>query len=208
MTASILVRDPGRTTRGEGKGHEKIIDISIIDIYTIFVTAARLTVSQEIKQSRPFASRAHEGAVGLLLTADLLRRRLAAVVEPHGITPQQYNVLRILRGAGPDGLPTLEVAERMVEKAPGITRLVDRLEAAGLVERRRVATDRRQVRCVIGNRGLELLAALDAPIRAADESIGVLLPADVDRLVELLDTLRERWRALDAPPGPDGPKGR
>lgn len=163
------------------------------------MTTERLTVGQEIKQTRPFGSREQEGALGLLLTADLLRRRLSAVVEPHGITLQQYNVLRILRGAAPDGLPTLEVAERMVEKAPGITRLVDRLEAAGLVSRQRSQSDRRQVFCTITPRGLDLLGALDAPIRAADESLAVLPRADVERLVELLDALRERWRGLDQP---------
>ena len=81
----------------------------------------------------------------LLRTADLARRALGAVVEEHAITPQQYNVLRILRGAGASGLPTLEIADRMIEESPGITRLLDRLEAKGLVRRERCPHDRRQV---------------------------------------------------------------
>ncbi len=76
-------------------------------------------------------------------TADLARRRITTVIEPHGLTPQQFNVLRILRGAGPDGLPTLEVANRMIEQAPGITRLLDRLEAKELIKRHRCPKDRR-----------------------------------------------------------------
>ena len=77
----------------------------------------------------------------LVATADRVRDGLSQVVEPHGITLQQYNVLRILRGAGASGLPTLEIAARMVEKSPGITRLIDRLGGAALV--RRVALPQR-----------------------------------------------------------------
>src|SRR6476469_10714438 len=98
-------------------------------------------------------------------TADLLRRLIGAVVEPRGITAQQYNVMRILRGAGEQGLPTLEIAERMIEQTPGITRLIDRLEAKKLVARERCATDRRQVFCRITAAGLALLAKLDEPVR-------------------------------------------
>ena len=85
------------------------------------------SIRDEIKQKRPFRSSADEAVVTLLRTADRLRTALSSVVEPHGITLQQYNVLRILRGAGTDGLPTLEIAERMIGQAPGITRLLDRI---------------------------------------------------------------------------------
>src|ERR1035437_4343698 len=99
-------------------------------------------LQRELRQRRPFQSAAHEAIVGLLRTADLIRRHAAAVVEPHGITTQQFNVLRILRGAGGDGLPTLEVGARMVEQTPGVTRLLDRLEAKDLVRRQRCPNDR------------------------------------------------------------------
>jgi DNA-binding MarR family transcriptional regulator len=166
-----------------------------------------MTLRDEIKQRRPFTSRRHEGALALLVTADLLRRRIAAAVEPHGITPQQYNVLRILRGAGKDGLPTLEIAERMIERTPGITRLVDRLEAQRLVTRKRVAQDRRQVFCTITPGGLQLLARLDGPIQAADEALGVLADHDVDKLIAILDALRQRWRAEERKTSPSIPEG-
>ena len=119
---------------------------------------------EEIRQERPFDSPAQEATLALLRTTDLVRRRLAAVIEPHGVTLQQYNVLRIRRGAGADGLQTLEIAHRMVEQAPGITRLLDRLEAKRLVRREPPVGDRRFVICRIvevvlhsKERGLELL---------------------------------------------------
>ena len=97
------------------------------------------------------------------------------MVEGHDITLQQYNVLRILRGAGDEGLPTLDIAERMIEHAPGVTRLIDRLEAKGLVRRQRPADDRRQVLCVATAAALALLEQLDAPMDRADrEALGML----------------------------------
>ncbi|MCG3191828.1 MAG: hypothetical protein DIJKHBIC_01056 [Thermoanaerobaculia bacterium] len=148
-------------------------------------------LQQEIRQKRPFASSAEEAALALLKTADTVRRLISAVVEPHGITLQQYNVLRILRGAGSEGLPTLEIASRMIEQAPGITRLIDRLEAKGLVERRRGGKDRRQVLCGVTREGLELLAGLDEPVKAADEHAMNGVPEnDLVTLIRLLDRVR------------------
>lgn len=148
-------------------------------------------IQDEIKQSRPFASPHQECLVGLLRTADVVRRRLAGVIESHGVTPQQFNVLRILRGAGPRGLPTLEIGERMVEQAPGITRLLDRLEAKGLVKRVRCPADRRQVLCTIEPAGLSLLQGMQASVEAADRSaLGGIGPADANRLSRLLDAVR------------------
>jgi DNA-binding MarR family transcriptional regulator len=148
-------------------------------------------VQREIRQTRPFRSPAQEAVVALLRTADLVRRRIAAVIEPHGITLQQYNVLRILRGAGPDGLPTLAIADRMIEADPGITRLLDRLEAKKWVERWRCPRDRRRVLCRITATGLELLARLDRPVEEADQTaLGALPQGGHARLVRLLDAIR------------------
>jgi DNA-binding MarR family transcriptional regulator len=120
-----------------------------------------------------------------------LKRSLAQVVEPYGITPQQYNVLRILRGAGADGLPTLTIGERMVEQTPGVTRLVDRLETKGLVARTPCPTDRRRVYCRITNVGLQLLAELDEPVNRWDTQLmSVLAPSELDSLITLLDRVR------------------
>lgn len=146
----------------------------------------------EIRQAKPFSSSAEEAVLGLLRTTDQLARQIADVVEPHGITPQQYNVLRILRGSHPERLPTLEIATRMIEQAPGITRLLDRLEAKGLVKRERCDEDRRRVYCAITARGLATLARLDAPVaHAARDSFRSLSPARIRQLISLLDDLRE-----------------
>lgn len=155
-------------------------------------------LQREIRQRKPFRSSTQEATVGLLRTTDQVRRTLAGVVEPRGITLQQYNVLRILRGARPRGLPTLEIAARMVEHAPGITRLLDRLEAKTLVRRRRHPGDRRQVLCRISPAGLRLLAGLDAVVQRADEStLGVLSRRDLRRLIALLDRIRAAPASLN-----------
>jgi DNA-binding MarR family transcriptional regulator len=125
--------------------------------------------------------------LGILRAADLVRRRGAALLEPYGITVQQFNVLRILRGARPEGLCTLTIAERMVEQTPGITRLIDRLEAKRLVRRERSEEDRRQVWCRITPEGLRLLARLDQPVADLDRAaVAGLARADQERLAELL----------------------
>jgi DNA-binding MarR family transcriptional regulator len=128
--------------------------------------------------------------IALLRTADVVRRHFTGIVEPHGITLQQFNVLRILRGAGESGLPTLEIVERMIEETPGITRLLDRLEAKHLVRRERCSADRRQVLCWITEEGREVLEALDGPIEEADRAVvaGLRKP-DLATLVLYLDTL-------------------
>lgn len=152
-------------------------------------TPSRL--EREIRQQRPFATLASEVVVGVLRTADHLARHLAAVIEPAGITQQQYNVLRILRGAGEAGLPTLEIGVRMIEQTPGVTRLLDRLEAKRLVRRERCPHDRRQVLCWITPAGLELLAALDQPLLdRAELALGRLSRADRRRVADLLDAIR------------------
>jgi DNA-binding MarR family transcriptional regulator len=143
------------------------------------------------KPPENFRSREQQATLGLLRTADAVKRSLAQVIEPHGITPQQYNVLRILRGAGPDGLPTLSIGERMIEQTPGVTRLIDRLERKGLVARVPCPKDRRRVFCTMTNKGLDLLKELDDPINRWDsQAVSVLPPSDIDLLVDLLDRVR------------------
>ena len=129
--------------------------------------------------------------MALLRAGDRARAISARTVEPYGITRQQYNVLRILRGAEPEGLLTLTVAERMIERDPGITRMIDRLEKKGLVLRERGTTDRRCVYCRISPKGLVLLSKLDAPIdRANQEIFAPLHPEERRQLVRLLDRIR------------------
>ena len=146
---------------------------------------------QPLPPKMTFRTREQEAAVGLLRTTDAIRRHFSAIVEPHGITLQQYNVLRIMRGAGRKGLPTLAIGERMVEKTPGVTRLIDRLIRKGFVTRRPSEKDRRRVYCHITALGLRLLANLDAPIASGDAtSVAPLSPVDLDKLISLLDRIR------------------
>ena len=148
-------------------------------------------LQRELKQKRPFRSPAHEGLIAIVRTSDQLRRVLDRVIEAQGVTGQQFNVLRILRGAAPDPLPVLEIGERMIEETPGITRLLDRLEAKSLVTRARCLKDRRQVHCRITPEGLDLLKQLDGPVSAAEEA--VMKPigrAGQQQLIDLLDQLR------------------
>ena len=95
--------------------------------------------------------------MALMRAADRVRRRAARIVEPHGITLQQYNVLRILEAAKEDGVPTLEVAARMIEETPGVTRLLDRLEAKAYIRRQRCPRDRRQHLCWLSGEGARVL---------------------------------------------------
>jgi DNA-binding MarR family transcriptional regulator len=140
--------------------------------------------------THPDPPAAGQAVVAILRAADTVRRRMSDALEPHGITGQQYNVLRILRGAHPEPLPTLEIGERMMERNPGVTRLLDRLEQKGLVDRERGERDRRQVRRTITPRGLALLAALDDVIRAANESLFAGMDeASVRELARLLQPL-------------------
>lgn len=150
-------------------------------------------LQSERQQRRPFASLSHELTVGVLRTAGVVRRGLDRGLEGSGLSGAQYNVLRILRGAGPGGLPTLAVRERLIEEAPGVTRLLDKLVRAGLVTRERGTPDRRQVICRIAPAGLGLLAAIEPRVHAAVERVGARLSrAEQRECLALLDALRRR----------------
>lgn len=149
-------------------------------------------LQDELQQTKPFVSEREEAMLAILKTADVIRRRLVLLMETHHVTAQQYNVLRILRGAGPAGLPTLSIGQRLIEETPGITRLLDRMEARGWVERVRSAKDRRVVYAKICPAGLELLEAVDPELNA---HIGGLFPLLSDTGVKQLIGLLEQARA-------------
>src|SRR5262249_54933890 len=118
----------------------------------------------DIKQSLPFSGIEEEAYLNLLRTADALMQREAAMLKQYGLSQTQYNTLRILRGAGEEGLPCGEIAERMIRHDPDITRLLDRLEARGWVNRSRNGKDRRVVMARITSQGLQLIQPLDQPV--------------------------------------------
>lgn len=149
------------------------------------------SLQHEIHQNKPFHSIRQEAILGLLKTADLIRRVISSVVEPAGITMQQYNVLRILRGAGGMALPTLEIRNRMIEETPGITRLLDKLEQRGWVTRNRHGGDRRQVLCLITPEGKRLIDSLDDTVDGiGDKLLGTVSNGEVTTLVRALDKVR------------------
>lgn len=152
---------------------------------------ARSRIQEEIRQSRPFRSRQQEATVALLRTASVVSRALARVVEPWGLSLAQYNALRIIRGAGSGGIPTLSIRERMIEEGTTITRLLDKLEEAGYIRRERSTPDRRQVICQSTATGRKLLDELDPIVDAADEEVVAVLGAtDLAHFIELLDRVR------------------
>jgi len=122
----------------------------------------RISVRRKPKEGT--ASLEERAYLALLRVSDRLEGRMAEWLKPHGLSPTQYNALRILRGAGADGLPCSEVGARMISRDSDITRLVDRMEKRGLVTRTRATKDRRVVRASITSAGLELLQRLDQPV--------------------------------------------
>ncbi len=151
-------------------------------------------LQRELKKRRPFNSPEQEAALNIARTADRFGICFARLFREYGLTPSQYNVLRILRGEGKP-LPILEVADRMIATVPGITGLIDRLEGMGLLARRRCTEDRRVVFVAITDKGLDLLSRLDEPVEALHKRlIGHLTPTELRELSSLLEKAR---RSLD-----------
>jgi DNA-binding MarR family transcriptional regulator len=139
----------------------------------------------------PFSSLEEEVFTNLQRTADELMRSVADLLKPVGLSPTQYNVLRILRTAGPKGLACGEVAERMITRDPDVTRLLDRLEKRGLVGRRREDHDRRVILTRITPQGLEILHKLDELIpRLHQLQLGHMTEEGLRLMNELLEAAR------------------
>ena len=151
---------------------------------------------QEIKQTKPFGSLEQEVLLNLVRSADYVMRAHEDTLKGYGLSPEQYNVLRILRGAGESGLPCNEIGARMITRAPDITRMLDRLEAAELITRQRSVEDRRVVNTCIAPQGLELLTKLDQPV--IESARGIF--AHMNRTdLKLVNELLEEMRAGAAP---------
>jgi len=149
-------------------------------------------LKDEIKQDKPFDCLQAEVYVNLLRTADQLSRGGEALLKLKGLTPAQYNVLRILRGAGEQGLCCREVAERMITRDPDITRLVDRLERRGLLVRSRHSRDRRVIMVRITPEGRKMVKELDGPVAEHHRNLFRRIKIDdLRKLSELLEAARE-----------------
>jgi DNA-binding MarR family transcriptional regulator len=166
---------------------------------TIVVTRSKFPrvmsrrLREEIQQQKPFESLEQEAVLNVLHTADVLLQRITAVLKPFKLSHSQYNVLRILRGAGPEGLACREIGERMITRDPDITRLLDRLEARGLLTRTRDQKDRRVITARITSEGRRLLEALDQPIGEVDrQPLQHLGEQRLRTLIQLLELARNR----------------
>lgn len=148
-------------------------------------------ILDELKQKRPFTNAALEAFLNVLRTAEALSRPEMELLKGHGLSPTQYNVLRILRGAGEEGLACREIGDRMVKFDPDVTRLLDRLEARGLLARARHPEDRRVIVSRITDAGVALLADLDEPIdRLHDDQLRHMGAERVQQLITLLEEAR------------------
>jgi DNA-binding MarR family transcriptional regulator len=150
------------------------------------------TLRSEIKQTKPFGSLEQEAQLNIERTAAVLGHAFAEALKPFGITPTQYNALRILRGAGKNGLCRNEVRERLIAQVPDVTRLLDRLEEMKLIELERSSEDRRLVTTRITTEGQKLLVELDRPIAHVHKRhLGHMSARQLTMLNELLTLARE-----------------
>lgn len=150
-----------------------------------------VTLRQELRQIKPFTSVQQEAQLNIVRTANLLMDAFNCMLRPHGITATQYNVLRILRGAGPSGLCRNEVRDRLLTRMPDATRLLDRMEEAGLVTRARDEVDRRLMTTALTAKGRELVDSLDDVVEARDQQdLGHLTTEQLRHLIELLTLVR------------------
>lgn len=145
---------------------------------------------EELRKRGPFASVEQEAMLAIMRTSDLLENRLARLLRGYGLTLSQYNVLRILRGEG-QPLPCLEVAERMIQVAPAITRVVDQLLSLDLIRKQQSAEDRRVFTIALNPAGTQLLARLDQPVLDMHASLmkGVT-KTDLKSLIGVLEQVR------------------
>ena len=141
----------------------------------------------EIKQGKPFSGVQEEVWLNLSRTASAMGHRIEQRLRPSGLSPTQYNVLRILRGAGADGLSQSEIGERLVAQVPDVPRILDRMERAGWVKRERGVVDRRVVVTTLTPHGLEVLKTLDQPMTEVMASMFCKMSRDeMGQLNELL----------------------
>ncbi len=156
------------------------------------------TVYHEIRQTKPFRSLEDEVYIAIRLTSQLIDEPWVRYLrKTEGISPSQYNLLRILRGAGTEGRTMSEISERMINRDPDVTRLADRTVKLGLARRRRDGDDRRVVKLFITAEGLEMLGRLDEAVEVfLKEALGRLGPKKLKQLRDLLGEARAGFRSF------------
>ncbi|MGE5431299.1 MAG: MarR family winged helix-turn-helix transcriptional regulator [Syntrophomonadaceae bacterium] len=149
----------------------------------------KMRLEEEIKQDR-FSSQYHKALVNIIYTNNWIASHMTAILKPHGITMQQYNVLRILRGCNPKPATIKLIKERMLDKMSDASRIVEKLRAKNLAERSECSKDRRNVDVTITQKGLDLLAKLDAPEHLLENRLAALDSEEINSLNCLLDKIR------------------
>ena len=148
-------------------------------------------IQQELQQTKPFRNVGEEVLLNIMRTADVLELKLTDLLKPHGLSPTQYNVLRILRGAGKEGASCKDIGSRMLTRDPDVTRMMDRLEDRKLIERGRAKEDRRVVTHSLTADGLHLVNQLDRPMeRLQRDLLRHMAPERLKELIELLEEIR------------------
>lgn len=148
-----------------------------------------MSIENDIKQTK-FSSEYHKLAVNIFYSASWLSDQHLQIMKPFNLTPQQFNILRILRGQKGSPLSVNCLIERMIDKSSNVSRLVDKLEDKGYVERKTCPSDRRQVHVVITESGLEFIGQLDEPMKKLDSQIKALSLEEAATLNHLLDKMR------------------
>ena len=149
------------------------------------------TLRDELQQTKPFRSLHEEALLSIARTEAVTRERLERILAPHGLSMTQYNVLRILRGAGSGGLCRNEIGERLISRMPDVSRLLDRMEGAGLISRVRSTEDRRQVNTTLTGLGRALVDDLDPVVAEAhEEQFGHMTREQLRALIDLLSVVR------------------
>lgn len=149
------------------------------------------TLRDELQQKKPFRSLREEALLSIARTEAVTRERLERVLAPHGLSMTQYNVLRILRGAGPNGLCRNEIGQRLISRMPDVSRLLDRMEGAGLVSRVRSTEDRRLVNTTLTRQGRALVDELDDSVAGYQEDqLGGMTEKELRTLIALLHRAR------------------
>ncbi len=157
-----------------------------------------MSLADELHQRRSFSSIQEEALLSVFVTQDLLHRNLQDKLRPYGLSLAQYNVLRILRGAGAEGLPLMTIARRMIVRYPNVTRLTDRLETDGWIRRERCTHDRRVVRACVAQPGLDLLTSINGELdRLVVHLMRGVEPKRLTELIEVLDAVRAPLRATN-----------
>lgn len=158
-----------------------------------------MLLEQRIQQSRPFRSEHERAAVNVLYTATWILEHMRDFLAGYGITQQQYNVLRILRGQYPESISTCDIRNRMIDRAPDASRIVDRMIAKNLVQKTPSVKDKRRIDVTITKNGLALLDAISVAMEGPDNLLRRLSTEECKHLNSLLDTMKSIDQEMDGP---------